>query len=103
MCWVSIMCRRSKSKEGVSERGGVWLCSCFRRDCRIRKDKCSLSHRDKEFTAVSLNKQIVRVRMHWLPIYLGENFVKHFFTKHDKDVEVRRIETNYGKLELRPE
>lgn len=39
--------------------------------------------------------------MHWLPIYLGKRFVKHFFTNHSKVVEVRRVETKYGEARVK--
>lgn len=48
-----------------------------------------------------INKQIYRVRMHWLPIYLGKRFVKLFFTNHGKVVEVRRVETKYGEARVK--
>jgi len=30
------------------------------------------------FRCLPLNRQVVNVKLHWLPLYVGERFVKHF-------------------------
>ena len=65
------------------------------------KDQEVLSYRNKVFTFTQLGKQVLTLRLHWLPLYISDNLIRSVFSDYGTVLGVERASADYGNLRTR--
>lgn len=59
-----------------------------------------LSYRNKHFKRVPLGKQVVTVRVHWLPHYLSDNVVKTLLVDYGTSLSIERLSSTVAGFKV---
>lgn len=57
----------------------------------------NLNYRNYHFSITALNKQVINVRVHWMPHYLSDNLLKSVFADYGRVLNVQRLSQSYGQ------
>ena len=61
----------------------------------------TLVFRNKHFNIVALGKQVIRIRVHWLPLYVSDSAIKSIFCDYGKVLAVKNLFTNMENVSLK--
>lgn len=57
----------------------------------------NLTYQGKEFRLMNFGKQIIGVKLHWLPVFVGENCIRAILAPYGKVMTVEKLKANWGE------
>ena len=61
----------------------------------------NLCYRDKQFVFAQLGKQVLTVRVHWLPLYFADTLIKAALRDYGTVLSVDCVTSQYGKTDIK--